>query len=99
MARFITFVQFSVIRPTVRFENNRSDYLIVMPPPIFSYAQGGGGGGGVRLQFCLIKQIIIPTLKSSFNFLSVAGVSPWARNALQIGIFLGMRASVHLTVN
>ena len=40
----------------------------------------------------------ILTLKSSFCS-SVAGVSRWARNALQVGIFLGMRASVHLTVN
>ena len=59
---------------------------------------GGGGGKGGRVQLCLIKQIIMLTLKSSFC-LSVAGVTPWVRNTLQIGTFLGMRVSVHLTVN
>ena len=90
---FIKFVLFSVFRPTVRFENNLSDYLIFMPPFFVSYAQVGGCRGGV-VEFCLIKPIITLTLKSSFC-LSVAGVSPWSRNALQVGIFLGMRASVH----
>ena len=53
-----------------------------------------GGGGGGDVEFCLLKPIITLTLKSSFC-LSVAGVSPLSRNALQVGIFLGMRASVH----
>ena len=66
-----------------------------MPPSFVSYAQGGGGGGGGgRKELCLIKKIITLTLKSDFC-LSVAGVSPWSRNALQVGTFLGMRASVH----
>ena len=69
-----------------------------MPPSFVSYAQGGGGGGGRGVEFCPIRPIITLTLKSSFC-LSVAGLSPWSRNALHVGTFLGMRMSQHLTVN
>ena len=86
------------MRPTVRFENNLSDYLIVVPRPFVSYAQGGVGGWRGSVEFCLIKLIITLTLKFYFC-LSVAVVSPWSKNALQVRTFLGMRTSVHLTVN